>query len=51
MKYIATITIEASDTDGIINSINEVAKKIQSGFTSGMDSNDEENYNFYITKN
>ena len=41
-----TIIIEASDLSGVMNSLHEIKKVIEKGCTSGLDSNETENYSF-----
>lgn len=41
-----TITIEASDLLGVMNSLHEITKVIGKGCISGLDSNDTENFSF-----
>lgn len=43
-----TITIKAKDLSGVENSINEAKKHILTGNVSGMDSNDDEEYDFTV---
>lgn len=43
-----TITIEAKSEFGLINSIDEAKRVIENGYRMGRDSNEDEEYEFFI---